>query len=97
MGLAIRTPVSGATIVLSDYIVDGSEERAVICAVSEPYRAEIVLAVNAHDDLVAALLEFNAALDDGLCNGGTPGFDSGRLGRAQDAARAALAKAGVTP
>lgn len=42
--------------------------------------------------LRSVLLELNDALDDGLCNSGTPGFDSGRLGRAQDAARAALAK-----
>jgi hypothetical protein len=40
-----------------------------------------------------ALEELNDALDDGLCNSGIPGFDSGRLGRAQDAARAALALA----
>ena len=51
----------------------------------------IVRACNAHHQLVDALEELNAALDDGLCNSGTPGFNSGRLGRAQDAARAALA------
>ena len=40
--------------------------------------------------LVEALAELNDALDDGLCNSSTPGFDKGRLDRAQSAARAAL-------
>jgi len=44
-------------------------------------------------DLLEALRELNGALNDGLCNSGTPGFDSGRLGRAQDAAVAAIARA----
>ena len=36
----------------------------------------------------AALSELVDALDDGLCNSGTPGFDSGRLERARQAAHA---------
>lgn len=46
-------------------------------------------------ELLAALNELDAAIDDGLCNSGSPGFDSGRLGRAQDAAKAAIGKAGA--
>lgn len=49
--------------------------------------------IAAAPELLEALAELNAALDDGLCNSGTPGFDSERLGRAQDAARAAIAAA----
>lgn len=41
-----------------------------------------------------ALRELNDALDDGLCNSGTPGFDGDRLGRAQKAAVAVLAEEG---
>lgn len=47
----------------------------------------------ASDDMLEALRELSNALDDVLCNSGTPGFDSGRLGRAQDTARSAIAKA----
>lgn len=44
-------------------------------------------------ELLEALRELNDALNDGLCNSGIPGFDSGRLGRAQDRADALIAKA----
>jgi hypothetical protein len=49
--------------------------------------------IAAAPELLEALRELNAALNDGLCNSGIPGFDSGRLGRAQDAATVAIAKA----
>lgn len=47
----------------------------------------------AYDDLLTALTELNGAIVDCQCNGGTPGFDGGRLDRAQTAALAAIAKA----
>lgn len=51
------------------------------------------LLITAAPELLEALTELNEALDDGLCNSSAPGFDSKRLGVAQDAARAAIARA----
>jgi len=53
----------------------------------------IVTACNAFPDLLEALEELNAAISDGLCNAGSPGFDADRLDRAQTSASAAIAKA----
>lgn len=64
---------------------DGSRSREIAKA-----NARLIAAA---PDLLEAARELNNALNDGLCNSGTPGFDSGRLGRAQDAIAAAIAKA----
>lgn len=45
------------------------------------------------DKVLDALRELADALDDGLCNSGTPDFDSGRLDRALTIARDAIVKA----
>jgi hypothetical protein len=49
--------------------------------------------IAAAPELYEALAELEAALLDGLCNSGVPGFDPDRLERARFAARSALAKA----
>jgi hypothetical protein len=64
-------------------------------AASSVTSSEDVPVVPVVTDLLEALRELNEALDDGLCNSGTPGFDSNRLGRAQVQAVAAIARAEV--
>lgn len=63
-----------------------------VCVLREDQEADARL-IAAAPDLLEALRELNEAFDDGLCNSGTPGFDSNRLGRAQVQAVAAIAKA----